>query len=93
MDGMTFMIFVLMMKSFLNYFEKFIVMVIMTQMLLLPVMMSIEHVKLHAHKGINSYNHACAVEHSVIKDVTLASVDKYAEPQAHKVISRLAAHS
>ena len=86
MDGMTLMIFVLMMKSFLNYFEKFIVMVIMTQMLLLLVMMSIEYVKLHADKGINSDTHACVVEHSVIIDVTLVSMDKYAEPQAHKVI-------
>ena len=36
---------------------------------------------------------ACAVEHSVIIDVTLASMDKYAQPQAHKVIFRFSAHS
>ena len=36
-----------------------------------------EHVKLHAHKGINSDTLACAVEHSIIIDVNLASMDKY----------------
>ena len=35
-----------------------------------------EHVKLHAHKGINSDTLACAVEDSVIIDVTLASMNR-----------------
>ena len=35
-----------------------------------------EHVKLHAHQGINSDTLACAVEDSVIKDVTLASMNR-----------------
>ena len=48
-----------------------------------------ELVKLHAHKGINSDTLACALEHSVFIDVTLASMDKHAERQAHKVISQL----
>ena len=52
-----------------------------------------EHVKLHAHKGINSDTLAYAVEHSVFIDVTLASMDKYAERQAHKVISQPTVHS
>ena len=46
--------------------------------------------KFQAQKGINSDTLACAVEHSIIIDVNLASMDKYAEPKAHKVISRLA---
>ena len=49
--------------------------------------------KFQAQKGINSDTLACAVEHSIIIDVNLASMDKYAEPKAHKVISRLAALS
>ena len=52
-----------------------------------------DHVKLHVHKEINNDTLACAVEHSVIIDVTLATMDKYAEPQAHKVIFRFSAHS
>ena len=36
---------------------------------------------------------AYAVEPSVIIDINLASLDKYAELKAHKVISRLAALS
>ena len=49
--------------------------------------------KFQAHKGINSDTLAYAVEHNVFIDVTLASMDKYAERQAHKVISQPTVHS
>ena len=36
-----------------------------------------EQVKFQAHKGINSDTLACAVEHIIIIDVNLASMNKY----------------